>query len=122
MSADPIDAAIGARLRVQRLHLGLTLQDVAAAAGCSYQQLQRYEQGQNRITVSALAGLAGALGVSVTTLIGDDATAAQVHAALMQPGAPEMLAAFSALERADDRALLLRLVDALSRDEPPWPT
>ncbi|MGA0599357.1 helix-turn-helix domain-containing protein [Caulobacter sp. KR2-114] len=121
LEPDPIDLAIGARLRVQRHHLGLTLQAVAAAADCSHQQLQRYEQGRNRITVSALARLAAALAIPVAALIGDDEAAAYVPAALIQPGALELLAAYAALERADDRALLLRLVNALSRDEPAWP-
>lgn len=75
MEPEPTDIAIGVRLRLRRLQLGLTQEALAAEAGCSHQQVQRYEQGLNRISVSAAAALAAAaLGLSVSAIIGKPAT------------------------------------------------
>lgn len=48
------DAEIGARIRRRRRNLGLTQQDLAKAAGVSYQQIQKYERGTNRVSASRL--------------------------------------------------------------------
>jgi transcriptional regulator with XRE-family HTH domain len=60
---DPIDLYAGARLRQRRITADLSQQDLAAAAGVTFQQIQKYERGANRISVSMLHRMAGALGV-----------------------------------------------------------
>ena len=57
------DRHIGARLREQRLLLGLTQQQVAELAGITHQQAQKYESGAERISAGRLLVLARALGV-----------------------------------------------------------
>ena len=58
-----IEAAIGAQLRALRVAAGMTQSALGAAIGVSFQQLQKYERGQDRVAASTLQGLATALGV-----------------------------------------------------------
>lgn len=62
-SVDPIDIAVGLQIRAVRRSLRLSQGEIAKMIGVSYQQLQKYETGANRISVSMLYYLASALGV-----------------------------------------------------------
>jgi transcriptional regulator with XRE-family HTH domain len=63
--ATDIDLHLGKRLRRRRRLLGLTQQQLAAAVGIRFQQVQKYECGSNRISASRLWQLAAALEVPV---------------------------------------------------------
>ncbi|MFQ5346682.1 MAG: helix-turn-helix domain-containing protein [Rhodothalassiaceae bacterium] len=63
--ANEVDRHIGERIREHRLERGLTQQDLARALGISYQQVQKYENGSNRVSAGRLYILAQALGVRV---------------------------------------------------------
>lgn len=56
MSLEPssLDQLIGERIRLRRTELGLTQDQLAAALGVSYQQVQKYENGANRISAARL--------------------------------------------------------------------
>jgi transcriptional regulator with XRE-family HTH domain len=58
---DPIDLHVGNALRARRKLLELTQQQIAEAIGVSFQQLQKYERGTNRISASMLARIAAKL-------------------------------------------------------------
>lgn len=60
-----LDAHVGQRIRECRKAAGLTQKALAPRIGCSFQQLQKYETGQNRVAASRLCAIADALGVSV---------------------------------------------------------
>ncbi len=62
---DPIDIAIGARLRLRRLAMGFSQETLARALGITFQQIQKYERGTNRIFASRLFHLARVLRVPV---------------------------------------------------------
>ena len=62
---NPIDIYVGKRLRMRRCMLGLSLSDLAQKLGISYQQLQHYECGNNRVTASRLWDLSQVLKISV---------------------------------------------------------
>lgn len=62
---DAVDRAIGARIRVRRLALQMTKIALGKATGVSFQQIQKYEQGSNRVAAGTLFKLAKALGVPV---------------------------------------------------------
>ena len=64
-SPNPIDIHVGARVRLRRNLLGLTLETLAKAVGVTYQQLQKYERGVNRVGASRLFTLGRALEVPV---------------------------------------------------------
>lgn len=65
MTHDPIDVHVGKRLRLRRAILGMSQQVVAQKLGVSFQQVQKYEQGTNRISASSLFDLGGILAVPV---------------------------------------------------------
>lgn len=58
-----VDSFVGKRLRQRRRLLGLTQQQLAAAVGVRFQQIQKYECGANKISASRLWSLAQALQV-----------------------------------------------------------
>ncbi len=65
MAGHPVDRHVGAQLRSFRLQRGLSQSAVAAAVGLTFQQLQKYEKGSNRVSASKLFELAAILGVQV---------------------------------------------------------
>ncbi len=71
-----IDIHVGARVRLRRNLLGLTLQTLAKAVGVTYQQLQKYEWGVNRIGASRLFNLGQVLDVPVSFFFEDLSPAA----------------------------------------------
>jgi transcriptional regulator with XRE-family HTH domain len=64
-SLNPIDMHVGRRVRMRRLMLDLSQTDIADALGLTFQQVQKYEKGSNRISASRLQHLAQILQVSV---------------------------------------------------------
>jgi transcriptional regulator with XRE-family HTH domain len=61
-----VEQLIGERIRARRVELGLIQEQLATALGISYQQIQKYENGSNRITVGRLLALAERLEVPIT--------------------------------------------------------
>ena len=73
---NPIDIHVGARVRLRRHLLGLTLQTLAKAVGVTYQQLQKYERGVNRVGASRLFNLSHVLDVPISFFFDDLSPAA----------------------------------------------
>ncbi len=63
--ADPIDKYVGSRVRVRRLGLGMSQTKLGQAIGVTFQQVQKYENGANRVGASNLYKIAKGLGVDV---------------------------------------------------------
>lgn len=63
---DPIDVHVGSRVRMRRTLLGLSQQKLGTALGLTFQQIQKYERGANRIGSSRLYRLSRILDVEVT--------------------------------------------------------
>jgi transcriptional regulator with XRE-family HTH domain len=120
---DPLDVAVGVRLRALRNDRGMTQTQLGAALGVTFQQVQKYERGTNRISTSALVRAAAALGAFVAELVGEALPAGLSGEALglvNRSSARDLLTAYAALERAEDRSLIIRLAEALGRGEPDW--
>lgn len=66
-----IDKHVGVRIQLRRMHLGLTIDDLGNETGWSAIQVQRYEQGLDRVHASKLFDLATVLGVPVTYFFED---------------------------------------------------
>jgi transcriptional regulator with XRE-family HTH domain len=62
-STTAVDAHIGQKIRARRILLGLSQTDLANAAGITFQQIQKYEKGANRVGASRLQQFSDALGV-----------------------------------------------------------
>lgn len=61
-----LDAYIGARVRLRRLMLGMSQENLSGKLGVTFQQVQKYEKGLNRISASRIYELAQALSVPVS--------------------------------------------------------
>ena len=62
---NPIDVHVGNRVRLQRMLIGISQEKLGERLGLTFQQVQKYEKGINRIGASRLFELAKVLGVSV---------------------------------------------------------
>ena len=71
----PVDVHVGARLRVRRTLMGMSQTALGEAIGLTFQQLQKYEKGTNRISASRLFALSWVLDVSVEYFFDDMPTA-----------------------------------------------
>ena len=70
--ANQVDLSVGARLRQARLLAGASQEDVGAAIGVSFQAVQKYENGENRISAGRLAAAAKYLNVPMSFFFQDD--------------------------------------------------
>ncbi len=66
-----IDAHVGARMRLRRTLLGISQEQLAEALGLTFQQVQKYERGSNRISASRLFQLSRVLDVPVSYFFDD---------------------------------------------------
>jgi len=64
------DRAIGARVRTYRLTAGLSQTDLAKRLGVTFQQVQKYENGKNRISAGKVSAIAEALKVRPDQILG----------------------------------------------------
>jgi transcriptional regulator with XRE-family HTH domain len=63
---NPIDVHVGKRVRLRRLLLGMNQETLATALGLTFQQVQKYEHGANRVSASRLSAMAEALSVPIS--------------------------------------------------------
>lgn len=68
---DPVDKHVGARLRLRRTLMGLSQTELARAVGLTFQQVQKYESGANRISASRLYHISEALDIPVSFFFDD---------------------------------------------------
>ncbi|OIR09184.1 transcriptional repressor DicA [mine drainage metagenome] len=71
---NPIDVHVGARVRLRRTLLGMSQEKLGEAIGLTFQQVQKYERGANRIGASRLFDLSRVLDVPVSFFYDDMAT------------------------------------------------
>jgi len=115
-AASDFDVALGRRLRHHRDAAHLTQAQVGQAIGVTFQQLQKYENGVNRIAASRLYALARTLGVSVGQLI-DEATMVYPLSddARLQHEIDLLADVVRSIDSPRDRALLIALAREMAR-------
>lgn len=88
--AHPIDVHVGGRVRLRRTLLGMSQEKLGAAVGLTFQQIQKYERGGNRMGASRLYQFSRILGVPISYFF-DDLPEEVLHEvpALAVPDAPE---------------------------------
>jgi transcriptional regulator with XRE-family HTH domain len=64
-----IDKAFGERIKLRRTKLRMSQTDLASKCGISFQQIQKYENGANRVSVSRLFQLSDALGTTPAKMV-----------------------------------------------------
>src|SRR3984893_7091849 len=120
---NPIDVHVGSRVRLRRNMLGLSQEKLGEAIGLTFQQVQKYERGANRIGASRLHDLSRVLDVPVSFFFDDmdPVRAPAIPAGFAEPAAEafdsdplrrrETVELVSAYYRIDDPALRRRLFD-----------
>lgn len=111
---DPIDIAVGQRLRQRRLLVGQTQEQLAESIGVTFQMVQKYEKGACRVGASRLSQIARALAVPVAYFFDNGKTVGKVaeDAArldddiLTQKETIDLLKAYYALPEAARKGIL----------------
>jgi transcriptional regulator with XRE-family HTH domain len=122
---DPVDIHVGRRLRMRRKDLGYSQQALADALGLTFQQVQKYEGGSNRISASKLQATAMFLKTPIGFFFeglddpqGTDTTAAELanemSAFWSTPGGPDLARAYVGIGSAGMRKHLLDLAKAIA--------
>ena len=123
------DVHVGARIRLRRKQLGLSQTDLAERLGLTFQQIQKYERGANRVSASTLYETAEILRVNVsyffdglpptdTDMVAGERDAAAelavtVARLLSMPEGLELAELFPTIQRGDARRQILALVKTL---------
>jgi transcriptional regulator with XRE-family HTH domain len=121
----PIDAQVGARVRMRRLTLEMSRTKVGEALDISYQQVQKYENGTNRISASRLQQIADFFGVTPGYFFEDACPGTAAAAIPLRPNGEAKIAddfmseclqlgrAFAAVRDAKVRKRILDLIVSL---------
>lgn len=124
-SPDPIDLHVGQRLRLRRMHLNMTQDQLGKQLGLTFQQIQKYETAENRLSAGRLFRIAGILNVPVEFFFDeaavlpsaqdapDRAASHALFALLSSPEGATLNRAFRDIRDPQIRKCLLDLVRAL---------
>jgi transcriptional regulator with XRE-family HTH domain len=117
-SPDAGDAAVGPRIRAARRKLDMSQTDVADRLGITFQQLQKYENGKNRVSIGRLSHIADILGLSITFLLTgkeekrDERGYDEGNDLLKTAGALRLIKAFDRMKNRDARVALVELAES----------
>jgi transcriptional regulator with XRE-family HTH domain len=129
-SPNPIDLHVGARIRTRRKILGVSQEKLAESLGLTFQQVQKYERGANRVSASKLYEIASALQTQTAyffegladpsqavTATAADGAEQFVHDFLMTPEGLELAGLFPKIKRGAVRRRILDLVRSMAEEE-----
>ncbi|WP_420411641.1 helix-turn-helix domain-containing protein [Roseibium sp.] len=109
---NPTDIHVGSRVRLRRMMLGMSQEKLGEALGITFQQIQKYEKGTNRIGASRLQHIATVLKAPVSFFFedlpeGENTTVADINTlATRSPGAMKLLQVFNSLDTQGQQGLL----------------
>lgn len=128
--ANPIDAQVGNRVRLRRMLIGMSQEKLGELLGLTFQQVQKYEKGVNRIGAGRLYQVAGILGVPIgyfyegvieqaprLSEMSEDAGAPPVMEFLASGEGLQLSMAFMRIKDPKVRKRVLDLVKSLADDE-----
>ena len=118
---DPVDKLVGQNIRIFRTAKGISQTELGSAVGVTVQQIQKYENGANRVGSSRLFKIAEVLEVPIGRFFDNAATASDASVAgpvvtdlLNSPYAVQMLKAFARLPSDSMRRSLVVLAERIS--------
>jgi len=112
---DAVDVAVGSNLRLWRIARGLSQSQLAKRLGVTFQQVQKYEVGGNRVSTGRLVKAAGILAVPVGALLHGTAEPSESLGGLISDSRSYRLAQAFASVRSDKfRESLVALVEKLA--------
>lgn len=127
---NPIDIHVGARVKMLRRRTGISQRILANSLGLTFQQVQKYEQGTNRVSASKLYEIARFLEIPVTfffeglddpkQMSSEEIVAyAFVQDFLMTNEGFDLAVSFAKVKNGATRRRLIELMKAVSEDDPP---
>ncbi len=129
-SPNPVDLHVGSRIRMRRKILGVSQEKLAESLGLTFQQVQKYERGSNRVSASKLYEIAATLQAQVAYFfegLADPANAdsagpehlaeQSMHDFLMTPEGLELAGLFPKITRPRVRRRILDLVRSMADEE-----
>lgn len=127
-STTPMDVHIGNRIHMRRIMIGLSQEKLGERLGITFQQVQKYEKGTNRIGAGRLQEVADILGVQIRYFFDGqkerECAAAERGVTLLvdnlggERAALQLLQAFTAIEDPKIRKALLSMAQALVQGAP----
>ena len=123
--ANPIDAQVGNRVRIRRMLIGMSQEKLGDLLGLTFQQVQKYEKGVNRIGAGRLFEIARILGVPIDFFYDGVASSADTLASAAPPVMEfvssgeglQLSLAFMKIKDAKVRKRVLDLVKSLAEEE-----
>jgi transcriptional regulator with XRE-family HTH domain len=119
---DSVDRIVGRNIRIHRLAKGFSQTDLANAAGVTFQQIQKYEKGTNRVGSGRLLTISKTLGVSLLDLFEGSKVPAQKTdenspmQLLADPLSLRLVRAFSGVTKRQVRHSLVALVELMAEN------
>jgi transcriptional regulator with XRE-family HTH domain len=125
---NPVDLYVGGRIRMRRRGLGISQERLAEDLGLTFQQVQKYERGANRVSASKLYEIARSLKAPVEYFFEglndptsasayDAAPDASVHEFLMTNEGLELAAVFPKIRKSRLRRRILDMVRTLAEED-----
>jgi len=127
---NPVDVHVGRRVRLRRRAMGMSQATLSEALGLTFQQVQKYERGSNRISASKLFEITSVLEVPITyffeNLLGPSAAQATTHPQaysrvvedlLLEPSGLQLAEAFLGIRARSVRKSLADLAQALAAND-----
>ncbi|WP_331373806.1 helix-turn-helix domain-containing protein [Sinorhizobium chiapasense] len=119
---NPVDVQVGARIRFRRNILGISQETLAAHLGITFQQVQKYEKGTNRVGASRLQAISEALKVPPSHFFDNaegvaDTSGGEANDVMSFVASAEGIAlnrAFARIEDATTRQRIVSLVKAIA--------
>lgn len=108
---------IGKRIKYRRRELSLTQEELAAILDVSYQQIQRYESGKDRLNTEKLQGVAYALSVQVSYFFSPNGCEI---APLADASEKELISHYRKVRHAEVKALMVNFLNMVARWENDW--
>jgi transcriptional regulator with XRE-family HTH domain len=118
-----IDVAVGRNVRIWRMARGMSQAQLASRLGVTFQQLQKYEVGANRIGTGRLVKVAAVLSIPIATLFegADTAPSRSLLALVADARAFRLAQAFAAIHNSTLRLSLVYLVEKVAAAVPQPP-
>lgn len=124
-SANPIDSHVGSRVRMRRLMLDMSQEKLADALGLTFQQVQKYEKGTNRIGASRMQQISNILKVPVAFFFDGapqpgkqlDQSRTAITRLLATPDGLALVTAFVKIKNPKVRRSVVQLVEHVADDQ-----
>ena len=123
-SPDPIDKQVGQAIRAHRLMAKMSQTDLAEQVGVTFQQIQKYERGMNRVGAGRLSRIARVFNIDVAALFGSQTTVPRAKTGtvpvkfISDRHALRLVRAYSEINNRDLRQILADLTEALATRSP----